>query len=424
MKILILGSGGREHAIAWRLSLDSSSSRIFIWPGNDGMSGEKLELIDRPFDQESFTSLVTKLGIDLVIPGPEKFLYQGVVDWCLGLDVPCFGPGAQASSLEKSKLFAKILMQEAGVPTSPFRDLTAALSRGMEEVNSLLKEFRKPVIKISGPSLGKGVFVCDSVDDASEVLRKLAQAPQPGMEDGVLVEEAVCGKEVSMFFACTNEAFTYLGSAQDHKRVFDADQGPNTGGMGAIAPVPWVSEEFIRDIGERFVTPTLELMVKRGTPFRGVLFLGLMVGPEGTNLLEYNIRFGDPETQVILPLLDGDFSDFLLCCARQEAIPKLTILPAAAVHVVKAARGYPGVFGAPIEAGQLITWRDSEYASAKLFFAGVKRSKEGLVTNGGRVLGFTAWAPTAAEAIRNCYALLPECKFQGEHFRRDIGQNL
>ncbi len=424
MKILILGSGGREHAIAWRLSRDSSSSKVLVWPGNDGMSGPKLGLVDRPFDRATFSSLIAEEGIDLVVPGAEKFLYQGVADWCQGLGVPCFGPGARAASLERSKLFAKTLMQEAGVPTSPFRDLSDAMARGLDAVNGVLKEFRKPVIKISGPSLGKGVFVCESAAEASEVLLKLGQSPQPGMEDGVLVEEGVSGKEVSMFFACSHGAFTYLGSAQDHKRVFDADQGPNTGGMGAIAPVPWATGEFIRDIGDRFVRPTLDLMLKRGTPFKGVLFLGLMVGPEGTNLLEYNVRFGDPETQVILPLLEGDLSDFLRRFSTQDVTPELTIRSAAAVHVVKAARGYPGVFGAPIEAGQLITLRQSESASGKLFFAGVKRTPQGLVTNGGRVLGFTAWAPTAAEAIRDCYALLPSGEFEGEHFRRDIGRSL
>ncbi len=424
MNILILGGGGREHAIAWRLSRDPSSTRILVWPGNDGVSGDKLERVDWPFDREKLARLVTEARIDLVVPGAEKYLYDGVADWCRDLGVTCFGPGAAAATLEKSKLFAKTLMCEAGVPTSPFQDLTGALARGVSDALPLVQAFRKPVIKISGPSLGKGVFVCGSVAEAADVLRKLAEDPQPGMEDGLLVEEAVSGKEVSMFYACAGTDFTYLGSAQDHKRVFDGDAGPNTGGMGAVAPVPWVSEAFIRDVVDRFVRPTLEIMANRGTPFSGVLFLGLMVGPEGANLLEYNVRFGDPETQTILPLVDGDLSDFLLRFSRGEVTRGLSIHPGAAVHVVKAAKGYPGVFGAPIEKGQPITGREIADPAGKLFFAGVKRGPEGLVTNGGRVLGVTAWAPSVAEAIRDCYARLGDVCFPGEHFRRDIGRNL
>lgn len=425
MNVLILGSGGREHALAWRLSQDTSSSKIFIWPGNDGMVGGKISLVKTPFSSDEMEKFMTTQNIGLVVPGSEQFLYDGVADTCAAMNIPCFGPGSEAAVLEKSKIFSKKLMAEANVPSSKFLDLSLAFERDINEACLSLRLFKKPVIKISGPSLGKGVFVCDNSDEASEVLRKLKENPEKGMEDGLLVEESVSGKEVSMFFACSGTEFSYLGSAQDHKRVFDGDKGPNTGGMGAISPVPWVTKEFIQDISERFLMPTLKTMQAKGKPFKGVLFLGLMVDGNDINLLEYNVRFGDPETQVLLPLIEGDFTEFLVKFSKNEQVGQLKLKNKTAVHVVKAAAGYPGTFGTAVEKGMPVTTAKTEWENGKLFFAGVKADQTGtIVTNGGRVLGVTAWGDEVSKVRMNCYRLLDEVHFAGEHFRTDIGRNL
>lgn len=420
MNILILGGGGREHALAWRLSLDESSEAIHVWPGNDGMTGNKINLVKSTFNQSSFTTFIKANNVSLVIPGSEKYLYDGVADWCGDLKVSCFGPSKNAARLEQSKLFSKALMLEANVPTSPFRDLTAAFSQDLKEAQKIIEEFKHPVIKISGPSLGKGVFVCKDSKEASEVLVQLKENPLPGMEDGLMVEEGVSGKEVSVFFACQGTDFSYLGSAQDHKRLLDADQGPNTGGMGAVSPVAWADETFIEMVTENFLKPTLFKMKHSGNEFAGVLFLGLMVDGNNVNLLEYNVRFGDPETQVILPLIEGDFTAFL----HNPKNTKLTISKKCAIHVVKAARGYPGIFGTKVEKGSLINLNLAEGPDAKLFFAGVTQKNNDLVTDGGRVLGVTTWSHSKKEARENVYKKLNQVTFEGEQYRKDIGLNL
>jgi phosphoribosylamine--glycine ligase len=420
MNILILGGGGREHALAWRLSLDKSSDTIHVWPGNDGMTGKKIKLVKSTFNQISFSIFIKENNVSLVIPGSEKYLYDGVADWCKELNVSCFGPSKNAARLEKSKLFSKTLMLKANVPTSPFRDLTAAFSHDLKDAQKIIEDFKHPVIKISGPSLGKGVFVCKDSKEATEVLIQLKENPLPGMEDGLMVEEGVSGKEVSVFFACQGTNFSYLGSAQDHKRLLDADQGPNTGGMGAVSPVAWADENFIQMVTEKFLQPTLLKMKHSGNEFSGVLFLGLMVDGNNVNLLEYNVRFGDPETQVILPLVEGDFTAFLI----NPKNAKLTISKKCAIHVVKAARGYPGIFGTKVEKGSLIKLNLAEGPDAKLFFAGVTQKNNNLVTDGGRVLGVTTWGNSKEEARENVYKKLNHVTFEGEQYRKDIGLNL
>jgi phosphoribosylamine---glycine ligase len=424
MNILILGSGGREHALAWRLAQDKSSHGIFVWPGNDGMKGEKIRTVSEKFGPENFIALIKKEKINLVIPGAEKFLYQGVSDWCRELEIPCFGPTKDAAELERSKLFSKNLMKEAGIQTAPFTDITNNFNNDLSAAVASIKTFKKPVIKISGPSLGKGVFVCETIEEATDVLMKLKANPIPGMEDGILVEESVYGQEVSVFFACHGEEFSYLGSAQDHKRLLENDKGPNTGGMGAISPVSWVGDSFIKSIAEKFLKPTLAEMKKRNTPFKGVLFLGLMVNPEETNLLEYNVRFGDPETQVILPLIDADFSEFLFSFSKDSKVLPLKLKNETAIHVVKAAKGYPGLFGATVEKGQPIHFFQQTFNKSHVFFAGVKRNGDTLQTDGGRVLGITSWGSSKHEARITAYEALNTVRFEGEHYRKDIGKKL
>lgn len=424
MNILILGSGGREHALAWRLSKDLSANQIHVWPGNDGMLGDKINVCkDLAFSEASLNTFVTANKIDFVIPGAEKFLYEGVADWCAKINVACFGPSQKASELEKSKIFSKKLMKRAGIPTAHFEDISQEFSRDVNEAIQKLKSFEKPVIKISGPALGKGVFVCDNAEEASEVLRTLKENPIQGLDEGLMVEEQVTGKEVSMFFACNDLSYSYLGSAQDHKRLLDQDKGPNTGGMGAISPVSWVNDDFVKNVVEKFLAPTLTAMKEDGNSFKGILFLGLMVNENEINLLEYNTRFGDPETQVILPLLEGDLSQSLLDFTNGKNT-KLKIKNETAVHVVKAAKGYPGIFGTQIEKGKEIHFFPANPKQTQFFFAGVKRKGEFLLTDGGRVFGVTSWGNSKSEARLAAYEALNTVKFEGEHFRRDIGKNL
>lgn len=424
MNILILGSGGREHALAWRLSQDSSSTRVFVWPGNDGMKGDKIKTVPQKFAGDTFHAFVNREKIDLVIPGAEKFLYEGVADWCAEMNIACFGPSRKAAELERSKLFSKTLMKDANIPTASFTDITNAFNTNLGEAVTLLKSYKKPVIKISGPSLGKGVFVCDSQEEAIDVLQKLKLNPIPGMEDGILVEEGVYGQEVSVFFACNGEEFAYMGSAQDHKRLLENDKGPNTGGMGAISPVSWVGDIFIKSIAEKFLKPTLAEMAKRGTPFKGVLFLGLMVSPEETNLLEYNVRFGDPETQVILPLIDSDLCSFFYDFSKTGKSSGIKLKNETAVHVVKAAKGYPGIFGTNVEKGQPIHFFQQSFNKSHVFFAGVKLNGDTLHTDGGRVLGITSWGSSKHEARITAYEAINTVRFDGEQYRRDIGKKL
>jgi phosphoribosylamine--glycine ligase len=427
MKVLILGSGGREHALAWRLGQDSSTTEIHVWPGNPGMemmSGEvreKLRLHKNIFNKKNFRDFVTEENIDLVVPGAEKFLYEGVADMCREMKVACMGPTKAAARLEESKIFSKGVMTDAGIPTARFRDITRAFREDIEMAFEVLKGFKKPVIKISGPALGKGVFVCDSHAEAVDALLQIKRNPMAGLEDGIFVEEGVKGKEISLFYACSEHRFLFLGAAQDHKRLLDQDMGPNTGGMGAISPVAWADQKFIDNVTEKFVVPTLREMSSRGTPFGGILFLGLMVDGENVNLLEYNVRFGDPETQTILPLIDGDLTKALYELATNRNPSAIKLKNEVAVHIVKAARGYPGLFGETVERGQKISSKILADAHTQFFFAGVKKEGDELVTDGGRVLGVTTWEKNKDLARTLAYKKIHELTFSGEQYRHDIG---
>lgn len=423
MNILILGSGGREHALAWRLSLDESAAIVYVWPGNAGITGDKIQKVSDVFEQKTFADFLKNKDISLVIPGSEKYLYEGVSDWSEALGVTCFGPSKLASQLEQSKIYSKALMLESNIPTAPFRDLSKCFAQELNGIEAILREFKQPVIKVSGPSLGKGVFVCNDSHEATTILHQLKATPLAGMEDGLLVEEGVFGKEISVFFACNGLNYTYLGSAQDHKRLLDSDKGPNTGGMGAVSPVLWADEIFIQRVTKDFLMPTLKAMQKSGNEFKGILFLGLMVDGSSINLLEYNVRFGDPETQVILPLIEGDFAQFLYDFSKSH-VGKIEIKNSHAVHVVKAARGYPGLFGTSIEKGEMIQVAERAADNSKIFFAGVKFANKKLVTDGGRVLGVTTWGANPESARSLAYKILQTIHFNGEQYRSDIGEKI
>jgi phosphoribosylamine--glycine ligase len=362
-----------------------------------------------------------QVGFDLVVPGAEKYLYLGVADWCASLRLPCLGPTRAAAQLEKTKIFAKQVMIAAGIKTSPHVEIFKSDFENIEILKTSLQSFSSPVVKIAGPSLGKGVFVCSDRQEAEEILLSLFKNPQAGMEEGVLIEERLSGREVSVFFLCHDQEYTFIGSAQDYKRLLDGDQGPNTGGMGCFGPVDWVDRAMRTRIENEILTPTLSEMKRRGESFKGVLFLGLMIEGDDIQLLEYNVRFGDPETQVLMPLIEGDFALFLRDFLSQKKPSPITLRKICALHVVKAAKGYPGLFGQIIEVGQNIS--NSLEADSNLIpiYAGVKRVADRLVTAGGRILGLTALAGSLPEARTRAYDNLHRLSFSGEQYRLDIG---
>lgn len=420
MNVLVLGSGGREHALCWRMKKDPSCTQVFAWPGNPGMEG--VRLLETSFNKQNLKEIIEIYNIKLVIPGAEKFLYEGVSDWCEEWEIPCFGPKREAANLEKSKIFAKEIMLMSGVPTAPYKNLTHEFNQGFSHCEKILSSFSRPVIKISGPSLGKGVFVCKDAQEAMGILEEIKRSPLPGIEEGIMVEEGLMGKEVSLFYACNGENFVFLGAAQDHKRLLDNDEGPNTGGMGAYSPVSWVNDDFINMSSDKILRPTLKKMKELGHPFKGVLFLGLMVDGQEVNLLEYNARFGDPETQVILPLIEGDFTQLIFNISTDENFKReISLQKQVAIHVVKAARGYPGTFGTQVEKNQKIHLVINSHEKVHCFFAGVSLQEGSLVTSGGRILGITALGNSLIEAKELAYNGLSHFQFEGEQFRLDIG---
>ena len=394
MKVLLLGSGGREHALAWRLTQSPALEELHAAPGNPGIAALGACHPVRAEDAEAVLELARALGVDLVVVGPEAPLVAGVADELRHGGVAVFGPSAVAARIEGSKSFAKEVMRAAGVATA-----------------AAMPVARPPcVVKADGLAAGKGVHVCRSDGELETALRAIARLGGP-----VVVEELLEGEEISVF-ALTDGARTIaLPVAQDFKRVGDGDTGPNTGGMGAYAPVEGIDAE---EIVESVHRPVLEELAQRGSPFVGVLYAGLMLTDDGPRVLEFNCRFGDPETQAIVPLLDDDLLGALAAAAQGDLRERdLHASDQAAVTVVLAAGGYPdeGDTGSPIEG-----IADAERNGALVFHAGTAMRSGRLVTNGGRVLAVTATEDTLPEARSAAYAAAERIDFPGARYRRDV----
>jgi len=427
MKILLIGSGGREHALGLRLLQDPGIHQVLVYPGNPGMKSTE-GLFPIPSAKISFEVALTialKENVSLVVIGPEWPLYQGWVDQFEKEKIPVFGPSKAASVLEESKISAKIFMKENQIPTARFQ-----VAKTLEETISIIKsnpDWAGYVLKLSGPALGKGVVVTQTSSEAIHAAQDFFSYSPLGIEDGVVVEELIQGKEVSLFYVCLGEDYHYLTSACDHKRLLDHDQGPNTGGMGAYSPANWVSTELLKKAEDQFLKPTLLAMKNNGTPFKGVLFIGLMIADQNPYLLEYNVRFGDPETQAILPRIQGNLSALLLACAQknEEEFRKIQLRESSlhSLHIVKAAKGYPGIHGEPIETGKVIKFNLKPSLHEQFYFAGVSEKDNQLWSSGGRVLGFTTLADSIVEVQKNAYEKLAQVSFDGEQFRTDIGVN-
>lgn len=410
LSVLIIGSGGREHALALACKRDPAVAVVHCAPGNPGTAGIA---INHPVDimnPTAVAALAFELGAHLVVVGPEAPLVAGVADAVRGIGIPCFGPSAQAAQLEGSKSFAKDVMSAAGVPTAASRYCTT-----QAEVAAALDEFGAPyVVKDDGLAAGKGVIVTSDRDAA------LAHAAGCGP---VVVEEFLDGPEASLFAITDGVTALPMQPAQDFKRVGDGDSGPNTGGMGAYTPLPWAPEGLVDEVMAKVIEPTVAEMAKCGTPFQGLLYAGLALTSKGVRVVEFNARFGDPETQPLLAVLDSPLAQVLLAAAqgRLAEIGPLQWQEAAAIIVVMAARGYPGtpVAGGSIRGPRLFGSTDN----VDIIHAGTKLTADGeLVAAGGRVLGVVGHAPTLSQAREDVYRAIGELDFPDGFCRTDIAR--
>ena len=417
MRVLIVGAGAREHALAWKLSQSAEVDALFCLPGNAGTASVAQNLSGSVSDLDAVVRAANEHAIDFVVVGPEDPLVHGLVDRLRGAGILAFGPDQRAAQLEGSKRFSKELMAEAGVPTAAFRVFTDA-----DEAERYVRSQDRPlVVKADGLAAGKGVVVARDADEAVRAIDTIMRKRAYGSAgDCVVVEETLRGQEVSFHVVSDGERYVALAPAQDHKRVGDGDTGPNTGGMGAYSPPPIVTPEVERKILERVIEPTLRTMRARGTPFRGALFVGLMIVDGEPQVLEYNTRFGDPETEVMLVRYHGDLLPLLLGAARGDlrGIEVRWSAPCA-LAVVMASAGYPGSY----ENGRRIQGLESSGQEAIVFHAGTKLDGERVVTAGGRVLTVTAIGQTVDEAAARAYSVAQQIHFDGAHYRRDIGHH-
>lgn len=413
MKVLLIGSGGREHALARAIAASPLLTTLFISPGNPGTARSGTNVLVNIAEPAQTILSCRERGIDLVVIGPEAPLVAGLADALVAAGIRVFGPSKAAARLEGSKDFTKEIARAAGVPTAAHATFT-------HEAGALayVREKGAPiVVKYDGLMAGKGVTVADTLAEAEAAIHALYATERDAR---VVIEEMLIGEEASFFCLLDGENVIPFGSAQDHKRAYDGDIGPNTGGMGAYSPAPVMTEEMERRALEEIVIPTAREMVRRGTPYRGVLFAGLMITEDGPRLIEYNCRFGDPECQVLMLRLKGDILAILDAVARGEAGGlKVAFKPDAAVAIVMAASGYPGDF----ERGSVIRgFAEAEaMPGITIFHAGTRLDGERLLANGGRVLNIAATGADLAEAVRRAYAAIARIDWREGFFRRDIG---
>jgi len=417
MRILVVGSGGREHALAWKISRSPLVRALYAAPGNPGISRvAELVALD-PRDVDGVARWARENRIDLVVVGPEAPLVAGLADRVAAAGIPVFGPSAAAAEIEGSKAFAKDVMRAAGIPTADyeaFTELAPAVAYARARGGRV-------AVKADGLAAGKGVVVCGDPGEAEEALRAMLVGGIHGAAGKkVVVEERLEGPEASCIAFTDGERVRMLAAAQDHKRVFDGDRGPNTGGMGAFSPTPNVGPEALAEVERTIVLPAIRELARRGRPFRGALYAGLMLTAKGPRVIEYNARLGDPETQPILMRLRNDVVPALLAAAKGDLSGvSLDFDPRAAVGVVLAAEGYPG----KVASGDAIEGADDPFPDdVQVFHAGTARDATGrVVTSGGRVLTVCALGDGLAGAARRAYEAVAKVRFRGMQLRRDIG---
>lgn len=416
MKVLVLGAGGREHALAWQLARSTSVSHVFVTPGNPGCRSVATCVQPSSATAEGYLQVALELQPDLTIVGPEAPLVDGVVDLFDSKGLLCFGPSASAARLEGSKIFAKEFMRSAGIPTASY-----AAAYTPADALAALEGFTYPVVlKADGLASGKGVVICEDRPMAERTIGQLFSGALVGSAGSKLViEEFLQGEEVSFIGITDGVRVLPLEPSQDHKTIFENDQGPNTGGMGAYSDSRILNEKQRATVLQEIMQPVVDGLRRDGTPFRGFLYAGLMITSEGPKVLEFNVRLGDPETQALMMRLDCDFGKLVLSAAEGNLdSDRLAFHPHPAVCVVIAAHGYPG----RVRSGDLISGvAEAEAEGAVVFHAGTRSLDQGLVTAGGRVLGVTQMAPTLLEAIKGAYQAADRIQFDGMQIRRDIG---
>lgn len=417
MRVLIVGSGGREHALAWALKKSPEIEELFVAPGNGGTFGIAENVPIPADDLDALAQFAVEHDVELTVVGPEAPLVAGIVDRFQSLGRRCFGPSQKAARLEGSKVFAKEFMRRHGIPTADF----IVCGDADEAIKHIRSTGAPIVVKADGLAAGKGAIVASSVEEAEEAIRQIMIEKRFGEAGNrVVIESCLEGVEVSVHAICGGDRAVLLPSSQDHKRIFDNDRGPNTGGMGAYAPVPFVTDDQRREILESIIMPTIRGMSAEGIPYAGVLYAGLMVTREGFQVLEFNVRFGDPETQALVPLVKSDLLRVLDESAGGSLPERIEVYPGrSAAAVVVASNGYPGSY----EKGYRIEGlEDAEDDSRAVFHAGTAAGPSGPVTSGGRVLAVAAWGENLADALHHAYDGVSRVRFEGAFWRRDIGQ--
>lgn len=413
MKILVVGGGGREHAIIQKLKENPEVTEIFALPGNGGIAADATCVAIGAKDIDSIVAFAREKGIDYAVVAPDDPLVLGCVDALEAIGVPCFGPRKNAAIIEGSKVFSKDLMKKYGIPTAAYEVFTSA-----EDALQYLESAPIPtVVKADGLALGKGVTVAMTREEACGAVREAMEDKKFG-ESGnrIVIEEYLEGPEVSVLSFTDGNTVIPMASSMDHKRAGDGDTGPNTGGMGTIAPNPYYTETVAAECMEKIFLPTIRAMKAEGREFRGCLYFGLMITKDGPKVIEYNCRFGDPETQVVLPLLESDLLTVMRACTYGTlAECKVKFREGNACCVVLASKGYPGSYGKGYE----ITI--PERLRQNVYVAGAVLKDGKLVTGGGRVLGVTAVAKTLPEAVKDAYAMAEQVTFENRYYRKDIG---
>lgn len=416
MKVMVVGSGGREHALCWKLSQSPTVESILCLPGNEGtrMTAKCRNLDIKEIDEQVAAAVRTET--DLAVIGPEVPLVEGIADKMRSAGIPTVGPGRDAARLEGSKAAAKEFMVRNGVRTAAYRRFHREEGAAVEKY---LRSAEYPlVIKADGLAAGKGVTICGSEDEALETVKQLFEEDfLEGSGHTIVVEQYLEGKEVSVLSLCDGNRIVPLVSAMDHKRIGDGDTGPNTGGMGAVAPNPYFTEALKDDFEKAVLEPTLQGLQNDGLDYRGVIFFGIMLHQGRNYLLEYNVRFGDPETQAVLPLLDEDLAELLMEVAEGKLKRKIfRYHEGAACNVVMASGGYPEKYAT----GRVIRFSPLS-SETSMFIAGAQRQDGRLVTSGGRVLSVTGIGANPADARRQAYEAVRQVDFQDKHYRKDIG---
>lgn len=416
MNILLVGSGGREHALSWQLAQSPSCAKLYAAPGSPGIEAFAECVAISVDDIDGLVAFCTATGIDFVVVGPEAPLVAGLGDRLRALGIATFGPGAAAARLEGSKGFTKDLCARASIPTAAYARCTSA-----EEAHAVLEGFDIPVvIKADGLAAGKGVIIAETDEQAAAAIDDMFDGAFGGAGAEVVIEEFMTGEEASFFALSDGTNVMAFASAQDHKRVGDGDTGPNTGGMGAYSPAPVLTAELEAQVMDRIIRPTVATLAAEGTPYVGVLFAGLMLTGEGPKLIEYNARFGDPECQVLMMRYTGDLAALLHAAAtgRLADTPPPAFTSDYALTVVMAANGYPAT---PEKGGTIHGIADAEAGGVRVFHAGTVRDGDTIVAAGGRVLNVTATGRTVTEAQARAYAAVDRLDFATGFCRRDIG---